>query len=288
MERLIRLATIMTLLFTPIPAITQDIDLARIKPLVIGAAEDLRRAAVKGELSLAEYEDIIKISCQSLTELSQDKDFANLLIDYEKRQYDEKLASDIRETFLNFRSFLEFLVTERKLLQDAGLSEEAVDELLGQITRVRLEAADFRLDPKALLEDLQRLAAQSCSASANVSASVKSNEKWCNVTKYGMFALGAGATLADRAVPTAHKLQPGAAPTMRPTARPAIQTRHVPTMIAHGTIVFGITAPAAAAIATAPTVAEEASTLSFRFDIIGVPSIGKGRAGSINSRSTIC
>ena len=142
---------------------------------------------------------MMEISCYYLTELSRDKDFAQLLRVYEKRQYDEKLASDVRDIFLNFRSFLAFLESERKLLLDAGLSEEAVDELLGQIMMVRLEAAGFKLDANSLLENLQRLAGQSCSASGNVSAAVKSSEKWCNATKYGMFALGAGATLVDGA-----------------------------------------------------------------------------------------
>ncbi len=42
-------------------------------------------------------------------------------------------------------------------------------------------------------------------------------------------------------------------------------------MMAQGTIVFGIIAPAAAAIATTQTVAEQASTFSVRFDMIGIP-----------------
>ncbi len=164
MGRLIKLVTMVALLFTPIPAITQDIDLAKIKPLIIGTAQELRKASMRSDLSLKEYQDIMDMSCNALTELSQDHNFEDLLREYEVRQYDKEIANEIREVFLNFRSFLEFLVIERNLLLDADFSEEAVDDLLGQITRVRLEAAGFTLNAEGLLMDLRGLAKQACSA----------------------------------------------------------------------------------------------------------------------------
>lgn len=151
------------------------------------------------ELSFKEYEYIMNMPCKALTELSQDQDFGNLLTEYQRRQYDEEIEIEIREIFLTFRSFIELLMIERNLLLDAGLSEEAADDLLGQLMRVRLEAAGFKLDATALLKDVRGLAEQACSASRNVSASVERNEKLCNIRRYGVFALGATATIVDGA-----------------------------------------------------------------------------------------
>jgi hypothetical protein len=167
--------------------------------VIIGATEELRSAWMKSDLTTKEYQNAMEISCNALTELSQDENLENLLRVYETRQHDERLASEIRETFSNFSSFLEFLVIERDLLLEAGMSEAAVDELLGQIVRVRQEATGYKLDADALLTNLRRLAGQACTASENVSESVQSNEKWCNIRKYSVFALGATATIVDGA-----------------------------------------------------------------------------------------
>ena len=196
---LVNLASIAILQFASLPAIGQEIDLAKVKPVIIGAAQELPRASMRSELSAKEYQDIMDMSCNALTQISEDANFEDLLREYDERQYDEELAGNIRETFLNFRSFLEFLVLERNLLLEAGMSEAAVDELLGQIMRVRLEAAGFNLEADALLANLRRLAGQACSASESVSEAVEGDEKWCNITKYGVFALGATATIVDGA-----------------------------------------------------------------------------------------
>lgn len=210
MGRFVSLATVVIVLFTPIAAITQNIDLAKIKPLTIEAAEELRRAAIRDELSLKEYQDIMNISCSVLRELPHNKDFAILLREYERRQYDDRLANEISEIFLNFRSFLEFLRIERNLLLEAGLPEETVDEFLGQIMRVRLEAAGFKLDVEALQSDLRRLAEQACSASENVSESIERNEMRCNIGRFGTFAIGAGAAIVDGAALFVTKIPPAA------------------------------------------------------------------------------
>jgi hypothetical protein len=191
-----KLASGVILLFTPTAAIAQDIDLTKIKPVIIGAAEELRTASMK-ELTIDEYRNIMGISCYALTELSRDENFASLLREYGTRQYDDKLASEITDIFLNFRSLLEFLVIERDVLLNAGLSEDAVDHLLGQIVRVRLEAAGFTLDAEALLTDLRRLAEQACSANETVSDSVERSEMWCNIARIGTFTSGAAAAVAD-------------------------------------------------------------------------------------------
>jgi hypothetical protein len=199
MGPLVGLASMVILMIMPIVANTQEIDLSKIKPVIIGAAEELRDAWMRSDLTIKEYLNAMEISCNALTELSRDGNFENLLRVYQTRQYDERLASEVRETFLNFRSFLEFLVIERDLLLEAGMSEAAVDELLGQIMAVRLEAVGYKLDADALLTDLRGLARQACAASENVSESVKSNERWCNIRKYGVFALGATAAIVDGA-----------------------------------------------------------------------------------------
>jgi hypothetical protein len=185
------------LLLTPVAVNTQEIDLAKIKPLIVGAAEELRKVSIRSELSAGEYQDIMDISCNALTELSQDEDFEHLLREYEKRQYDEKLAGEIREIFLNFRSFLEFMVVERDLLLDAGFSEVAVNDILAQLMKVRLEAVGFKLDAETLLMDLRRLAEQICSASEHVSDNVESAEMICNIERIAPFIFGAAAIAVD-------------------------------------------------------------------------------------------
>ena len=193
----VRLASIAMLLFVSIGALTQEIDLAKIKPIIIGAAEELRRASRKRELSMYEYQAIMNISCDALVTLSRDDNFKLLMREYERRQYDEEIASAIPEIFLNFRSFLEFLVVERSLLLDAGLSEEGVDAFLGHIMTVRLEAVGFKFDAEALLTNLTFLTEQACSASEDVSDWIENDEIWCNIERIGVFALGAGVTVAD-------------------------------------------------------------------------------------------
>jgi hypothetical protein len=197
MGRLVRLATLIVVLFSPTAGIAQEIDLVKIRPVIIGAAEELRRAWMRRDLILKEYQSIMEISCDAFLELSHDSSFENLVREYEKSQYDANIASEVRNIFLNFRSFLEFLMIEQDLLRDSGLSEAAVDALLGQMMTVRLEAAGFKLDSEALLADVGRLAEQACSVSESVSESVKKSEMWCNIERFGTFATGAVATIAD-------------------------------------------------------------------------------------------
>lgn len=197
MSPFVKSASIITLLLTPLAAVAQEIDLAKLKPLIMEAAEELRGALLKSELTSDEYRTIMDVSCNALAALSQDSDFRVLLRAYQERQYDEGLSTDVRELFLNFRSLLEFLVVERDLLLDAGVSEAAADELLGQILRVRLEAAGFRLDADALQVNLRSLAEQACSVAHHVSDLVGRREMMCNIAWIAPAVLGGVAVIVD-------------------------------------------------------------------------------------------
>lgn len=208
MGRFVIFASMLLFLLAPAGASPQEIDLAKIRPLIVGAAEQLRRAAIGSELTLKEYHDIMEISCNTFAVISQDRNFENLLKVYEIRQYDEHLANEIREIFLNFRSFLEFVLVERDLLLDAGLSEAAVGDILAQLMKARLEAAGFKLDAETLLTDFRRLADQACSARQNVSESVEHDEMVCNIARFGVFAIGAVVVVVDGAALFVTKIPP--------------------------------------------------------------------------------
>lgn len=197
MRWLVYVASMIIPLATPSGVMAQKVDLAKIEPLIIEASEELRRAWMRSDLSISEYRRTMDISCNAFTMLSQDDNFENLLVEYQRLQYHEGLEAEIRQTFSHFRSFLEFLIIERDLLLDAGLSEEAVDSFLGQMVRVRSEARGFKIDAQALLTDVRRLASQACSASESVSEAVEKSVMQCNVGRLGVFAIGAGATVVD-------------------------------------------------------------------------------------------
>jgi hypothetical protein len=198
MGKLLSLPTIFVFLLVPVTSIAaQDINLTKVKPIIVDAAEDLRKLWKKSEFSPTEYQTALDISCTALRALSEDPDFANLIRNYAEKQYDETLAKSARETLLNFRSFLDFLVVERDLLLEAGLAEASVDEILAQIIKVRLEAAAFRVDANALLADLQGLAKQACSAKEQFSGHVERKEMQCNLLWIVPAVLGGIAVVVD-------------------------------------------------------------------------------------------
>ncbi|MCC6914147.1 MAG: hypothetical protein IT566_10635 [Rhodospirillaceae bacterium] len=156
-------------------------------------------AQLKGpRLSASEFTDAMTIACQAMLKLEGDKEFERLL------RSQKRADAEARAILLgNLAQFRDFLLFERQVMIDNGLSEAMATQLAIEIASYAKPAASSKIPPDQLLRDLGRVRQATCTASEQAATSLKAEERWAIAYRVGQGVIGTGIVVFNVAALTA-------------------------------------------------------------------------------------